>query len=47
MRGKEGLSENIVDAGTLEAVIDTPISHLPDHLQSNIKLHCMRRCNFF
>lgn len=34
MRGHEGLSEDIVHAGTLEAVVDTPISHPPDHLQN-------------
>jgi len=33
MRGQEGLSQHIVDPGTLEAAIDTPIRHLPDHLQ--------------
>ena len=32
MRGPEGLSQYIIDPSALEAVVDTSISHLPDHL---------------
>ena len=36
MRGHEGLSQHIVDPGTLKAVVDTSsVSHLPDHLHIN------------
>jgi hypothetical protein len=38
MRGQEGLSQNIIDAGTLEAVVNTPISHFSDHLVEQHKL---------
>jgi hypothetical protein len=35
MRGHEGLSQHAVDPGTLKAVVDTSMGHLPDHLHIN------------
>jgi hypothetical protein len=39
MRGQEGLSQHIIDPGTLKAVVYTSIRHLTDHLHNQLSVY--------